>query len=336
MGTPEEKRSSRKASRHSSSQFYRDLASPLKIDLSTQPQNSCSSSSLSPLWRHGFGGPDPPPPPILSLDERERLESPTDHLPTAPPTAGDDDFKTPAKAASSSTAFSPVISFSSSFPHDAAQGDARPSYSGTRLSFDTPGDSNRRPLLLLNGEESRALATAPPQQQHEGASGGFLALPPPTDTARPDSLANETADGQGWVTVYGFTPQNTNLVLRVFEKCGTILKHAPGPEGANWMHILYQNPYDVQKALQKNGMQISGALMVGVKPVDPLQCQAFTEKAKTGFMVLPPRSPGKVSASTSTTKAFRPYYLQQLNEGGPIASPSKSTVSRIVDLIFGM
>lgn len=37
-----------------------------------------------------------------------------------------------------------------------------------------------------------------------------------------------------------FSPGDTNLVLREFEKCGVILKHVPGPGDANWMHILYQ------------------------------------------------------------------------------------------------
>jgi hypothetical protein len=37
-----------------------------------------------------------------------------------------------------------------------------------------------------------------------------------------------------------FSPYDTNLVLREFEKCGEILKHVPGPRDANWMHILYQ------------------------------------------------------------------------------------------------
>jgi len=37
-----------------------------------------------------------------------------------------------------------------------------------------------------------------------------------------------------------FSPNDTNLVLREFEKCGEILKHVSGPRDANWMHILYQ------------------------------------------------------------------------------------------------
>lgn len=42
------------------------------------------------------------------------------------------------------------------------------------------------------------------------------------------------------ITAFRFSPGDTNLVLREFEKCGMILKHVPGPRNANWMHILYQ------------------------------------------------------------------------------------------------
>lgn len=43
-----------------------------------------------------------------------------------------------------------------------------------------------------------------------------------------------------WTFLTRFSPADTNLVLREFEKSGVILKHVPGPREANWMHILYQ------------------------------------------------------------------------------------------------
>ncbi|KAJ1394641.1 RNA-recognition motif [Sesbania bispinosa] len=134
---------------------------------------------------------------------------------------------------------------------------------------------------------------------------------------------------------------DTNLVLREFEKCGEILKHVPGPREANWMHILYQNRSDAQKALNKNGMQINGVLIVGVKPLDPMQRQALNERHNNqGFMPLP--LPSARNSEASTSKALsRPYYLQNGNStarqtGGTIASPTKSLVSKIMDLMFGV
>ncbi|RDX70886.1 Nuclear pore complex protein NUP35, partial [Mucuna pruriens] len=135
-----------------------------------------------------------------------------------------------------------------------------------------------------------------------------------------------------------FSPGDTNLVLREFEKCGEILKHVPGPRDGNWMHILYQNRSDAHKALNKNGMQINGVLIVGVKLLDPMQRQALNERLNNqGFMPLP--LPSARNSEVSTLKApSRPYYLQNGNTtarqtGGTIASPTKSLVSKIIDLI---
>ena len=36
-----------------------------------------------------------------------------------------------------------------------------------------------------------------------------------------------------------FGPDDTNVVLREFEKCGQILRHQFGPGGSNWMHVLF-------------------------------------------------------------------------------------------------
>ncbi|GLJ43124.1 hypothetical protein SUGI_0894920 [Cryptomeria japonica] len=307
--------SSRRGASHSRFRFYRDLASPVKIDFSSHPQNSPFSGS----WLDG-----PPPPPTRCLDDQVEDASPTAHQLKTPP---------PKTNVSASAAASSSVSFRRSTPPDEAGS------FGRGFSFQTPGNPIRRSPLFPEGDKENE---SPQNDRLQQEPRGLLELPPLEEAERPHSQTNGAVDGQCWVTVYGFSPQDTNLVLREFEKCGTILKHVSGPEGANFVHILYENIYDAQKALQKNGAQISSSLMVGVKPMDSFQSQTFTEKAKTGFMVLPPRSPGKAAASTLVTKASsRPYYLQQSNErgqrfSGAIASPSKSTILRIVDLIFGV
>ncbi|KAJ8573950.1 hypothetical protein K7X08_010461 [Anisodus acutangulus] len=102
--------------------------------------------------------------------------------------------------------------------------------------------------------------------------GALITLPPQREVARPEIRNNSflmgKLDDQEWVTVYRFSPIDTNPVLREFEKYGVILKYILGPRDANWMHILYHSCVDAQKALNKNGMQINGVLMIGVKPVD--------------------------------------------------------------------
>lgn len=156
-------------------------------------------------------------------------------------------------------------------------------------------------------------------------------------------------DEEEWVTVYGFPPEDTNLVLREFEKCGVILKHIPGPRDANWMHILYQNRYDAQKALGKNGMQLNSVLIIGVKLVDPVQRQYLNERLNNsygGFMVSSSlqSTPAKSAALHPAAVCPRPQHQQNggtaINDGGrrstgAIASPAKSVVSKVMDLMFG-
>jgi len=105
--------------------------------------------------------------------------------------------------------------------------------------------------------------------------------------------------------------------------------------------LLIQNRSDAHKALNKNGMQINGVLIVGVKLLDPMQRQALNERVNNqGFMPLP--LPSARNSEVSTLKApTRPYYQQNGNStarqtGGTIASPTKSLVSKIMDLMFGV
>ncbi|RZC92276.1 hypothetical protein C5167_026909 [Papaver somniferum] len=86
----------------------------------------------------------------------------------------------------------------------------------------------------------------------------------------------EHLDEEEWVTVVGFSKKDIQLVLRKFEKYGEILDHVRTP-GTNWMHILYQNRSDAHKVLTKSWLQINGGLIVGVKPVDPIQRKTLNE-----------------------------------------------------------
>jgi nuclear pore complex protein Nup53 len=77
--------------------------------------------------------------------------------------------------------------------------------------------------------------------------------------------------GDTWVTVYGFPPEDLAAVLREFQACGDVLQWGTfgAGAGANFVHIQYQTRYGAQRALLKGGEQLSPALIVGVKPLDP-------------------------------------------------------------------
>ncbi|CAN6547775.1 unnamed protein product [Malus baccata var. baccata] len=96
------------------------------------------------------------------------------------------------------------------------------------------------------------------------------------------------------------------------------------------------------KALIKNGMQINGALIIGVKPLDPMQHHALNERVNNqGFMTFPPQPSMKHAEMNASRALPRPYYLQNDNSsgqksGGAIASRAKSLVSKVMDLMLGM
>uniref|UniRef100_A0A0E0L4R7 peptidyl-tRNA hydrolase n=1 Tax=Oryza punctata TaxID=4537 RepID=A0A0E0L4R7_ORYPU len=149
-----------------------------------------------------------------------------------------------------------------------------------------------------------------------------------------------------------FSLKDTNLVIREFEKCGVILRHHFGPRDGNWIHILYLHSYDARKALQKNGVQLSSGVIIGVKPIDPMHRQQlderFTGNKQGGFMVsLPPKSLvlKGTGASNQLGALPRPYdpkantnVIRDANRRatGSVAAPAKSLVTNVMDLIFGI
>lgn len=88
-------------------------------------------------------------------------------------------------------------------------------------------------------------------------------------------------------------------------------------------------------------MLLNGSLIVGVKPLDPVQRQVLTDRRDhPTSMTLAPRATGWSAANTSRQASHRPYYVQRTENGarssGVLATPAKSTVSRFVDFVFGM
>lgn len=315
--------------------FFQDLASPISTRRGkfSSPGQAASASAL---WRENYGSSDLPPPPVFTLEDRSDLSPESGILdyqlspepksdPRTPTQTSNREFSTPGKGKSeASTSY-------------ALRGLQQNQQSSPGLNWWSPATAKS------GGEQDEKGRSSPVEGvvQH----GALITLPPPLEVARPEVQRNSLPAGnlneEEWVTVYGFSPCETNLVLREFEKCGQVLKHVAGPRDANWMHILYQNRSDAQKALNKNGMLINGVLIVGVKPLDPMQRQALNERLNNqGFMPLPLPSGRNAEASTSKAPS-RPYYLQNGNStarqnGGTIASPTKSLVSKIMDLMFGV
>ncbi|KAL5576941.1 hypothetical protein UlMin_018640 [Ulmus minor] len=314
--------------------FFQDLASPVSArrgKFSTPGQ----AAAVSALWHENLGVSDLPPPPVFTLEDRSDFspESGIPDYPVSPEVRSDPrtssqnsnrDFSTPLKSKSEASTSYALMSSQQNQQGSAGFNWWSPSKSGSEQDE--------------KGKSSPVEGVVQP--------GALITLPPPREVARPEVQRNTLPIGnlneEEWVTVYGFSPADTNLVLREFEKCGVILKHVPGPRDANWMHILYQNRTDAQKALSKNGVQINGVLIIGVKPLDPMQRHALNDRLNNqGFMPIPPQPSTKSAELNALRGPPRSYYLQSGNtpvrqSGGAIASPTKSLASKIMDLMFGV
>lgn len=106
---------------------------------------------------------------------------------------------------------------------------------------------------------------------------------------------------------------------------------------------MRQTRFDAQKALSKNGTQINGLLIIGVKHLDPSQHQYLDEMTNSNGMgiMLPPATNGGASAPSVLRVSPCPLHFQKVGDNNQpsvsaIASPAKSTVSKIMDLMFGL
>ncbi|KAL8153150.1 hypothetical protein V2J09_010910 [Rumex salicifolius] len=320
--------------------FLNDLATPVSSrrgKFSTPGQ----AAAVSALWRENFSSSDLPPPPMFTLEDRADFspEMGIADYPMSPEARSDPRTPIPGQGSGGrELSLTPLKGRSEpSTSYGVSSGSHLNQQGSSGLSWMSQGRSNEQEE---RGKGSPVEGVVQP--------GALITLPPPREVAMPEKKRSSFPVGslneEEWVTVYGFSPGDTNMVLREFEKCGVILHHVPGPRSANWMHILFQNRSDAQKALSKDGKQMNGVLIVGVKPVDPMQRQALSEMVNNhGFTSsLPPPSCSQgFEPNTSRTVQFRPNNLQNGIGGGrqpmgAIAAPAKSVVSKVMDLMFGV
>ncbi|XP_075494249.1 nuclear pore complex protein NUP35-like [Primulina tabacum] len=320
--------------------FFQDLASPVSSRRSGGKFSTPGhAAAVSALWRENFANSDLPPPPVFTLEDRSDFSPESGILEYAVSPELKSDPRTPGQR------------MSREFSTPKNKSEVSTSYAGT--SKQPPQQSQQSPVMNSSWWSPPKSVGIAEQDKGKGSPveglvqpGALLVLPPPREVARPELNNSLVPVGnlneEVWVTVYGFLPADTNIVLREFEKCGVILKHIPGPREANWMHILYQNHSDAQKALRKNGSEINGVLIIGVKPVDPMQRHVLNERIKNqGFMTFTHTPSNTISESNGFKVSPYPHYLQNGNpsarqSAGTMATPAKSMVSKVMDLIFGV
>ncbi|XP_042456700.1 nuclear pore complex protein NUP35-like [Zingiber officinale] len=343
---------SSRGEREGQSPFFRDLSTPVSARRSAGAgrfATPAQAAAVSALWRDNLASVDPPPPPAFTLGDRFDFSPEPAFAPS--PTPPSPETRTPphsfyAPASSPSPLKAGVDPSASGTAHDGGLRILRqPSFGES--GFLSPGKSVGSGDRLGKGKGSPVDGVI--------QSGALITLPPPREVAMPEVRRNTSMpvagdlDEEQWVTVYGFSLGDTNLVLREFEKCGVILKHILGPRDANWVHILYQSQYDARKALAKDGLQLNNVLIIGVKTVDPQQKQYlnqhFENNLNRGLIVpLPSESGGMNSSATSLIAPTSQNYFKQniINSAScetgqrAIATPTKSVLSKVMDLMFSI
>ncbi|KAG8045602.1 hypothetical protein GUJ93_ZPchr0008g13415 [Zizania palustris] len=197
--------------------FLRDLSSPISSSVRLPPAS---------LRRETQASTPPPPPPLLFLDDLSH------HSPSPKPSTPPQASMSPSPPPHRGGLFSSPLRYN---------GSPAPAAWWSPTTEEKVRDGSPVDGVVQQQQQSPSTASGQPQQQKVA----LITLPPPREVARPEmprdsTLAAGRVDEEEWITVFGFLPGDTNLVLGEFEKCGIVLRHVPGPRDANWMHVLYQ------------------------------------------------------------------------------------------------
>lgn len=90
---------------------------------------------------------------------------------------------------------------------------------------------------------------------------------------------------------------------------------------------LHAHRFAAQRALTRNGEQLSNSLIIGVKPLDPRH-KAAVEAYTSG-----PDSPGQLVRPKLLPE--RPYKVD-LTQAQRVPQASRSVVSKVMEFVFGV
>lgn len=182
---------------------------------------------------------------------------------------------------------------------------------------------------MLHAEDPGSARQAPsPQMAGPSMMGTGAGVPASSYKVIPTSGQAQDFDDV-WVTVFGFSQAEVPLVLQEFHKCGDILSWGTyGQPQANFLHVQFQNKYAAQRALQRNGEQLTPGLVVGVKPLNARHRRAIeTYSADSSSSPLQLLRPQPVSE--------RPYRVEHAS-GQVVPRPRGSLVGKVYEYVFGV
>lgn len=147
-------------------------------------------------------------------------------------------------------------------------------------------------------------------------------------------LTTPTTITSAWVTVFGFPPQQTSLVLKQFSQFGTILTYCVAGGNGNWVHINYKTLLEAKRALSRNGRVVCNNMMLGVLPCKISPCNELDQALLEG------KQKSIASPAITCRKTLPSRNLTAINSSSPQVNdltPHKSNVmiTKAMDFLFG-
>ncbi|XP_017042038.1 nucleoporin Nup35 [Drosophila ficusphila] len=163
------------------------------------------------------------------------------------------------------------------------------------------------------------------------ASPGVLGTATPTGAA-----AGNSRMADFWVTIFGFSPGASSMVLQHFTLCGTIVDVVHAPQNGNWMHVRFSSRIESDKALNYNHKVIAGNVMVGVARCTD---RSVIDKENNSGL-----ANAEATAPPSSPTTIRPFAQQSyklarsenaISPTRDVPQKSSGLVDKALDLIFG-
>ncbi|PKU76470.1 nuclear pore complex protein NUP35-like [Dendrobium catenatum] len=199
--------------------FFHDLASPVSVHRAggrfTIPGQA---AALSAQWHENFGGSEPPPPPVFTLEDRlEFSPEPTlGEFPASPELGSDSRTPNPSRGYLSSPSLhrSRAAELSSSVLENGGFQLAKQQHQHQH----SPGSASWWSPLKTGEPELEKKGRGSPVDG-EVQPGALIMLPPPREAVRPEMQRNNLSMGalneEEWVTVYGYV-RSTYFLLSTY------------------------------------------------------------------------------------------------------------------------
>ncbi|KAL6779107.1 NUP53 [Auxenochlorella protothecoides x Auxenochlorella symbiontica] len=209
----------------------------------------------------------------------------------------------------------------------------------------TPAQTRRRSLTPSSSGLARETPPPPPTSSlmDESPGGGEAGTgPAPMDTCSPGRAdadagalrpAPQPAPYAGcWVTTFGFGPEDLPDVLRELGRCGDLLHwgtYGDG-QGVNWLHMKFATPQGAQRALLRDGSQVSSSVIIGVRAVDASRQAELDEAAegRAGREAAATGRPAVTRKSLAPTQYVAPAPVQPL--------PARSPWTKLYEAVWGL